>query len=204
MLQTTSYSQCYSIPSTCLIHAWSAVWSFSAERPPVYLFFVFLGLYMRLSDVDIVAVAAILDCLSSDRYSLLIWSDLTSHDTRGFVNHCGPCHHKVVFCGILDSISLEIRSAGLSWDATCLQSPPFVYSCTSATWLATDVFHFVAGADSHDKTIVESVHRYMLSIHKLRIDCRPYVLVWPVTKSHITLVEVRLFSMLENSLFCTQ
>ena len=75
------------------------------------------------------------------------------------VSHGGPFHHSVDVESDVGSVPLDIRSAGLDEDGTCLHVAAAVSSCMSATLFPTKVFHLLGGSCINDKTIEESVHR---------------------------------------------
>jgi hypothetical protein len=76
-------------------------------------------------------------------------------------SHCGPFHHSVDVASVAGSIPLEIRSAGLAWDGTCLHVAEDVSFCIMVIRLPTNVLHLFDGPCIHVKTIDESVHRYV-------------------------------------------
>jgi hypothetical protein len=75
-------------------------------------------------------------------------------------SHCGPFHHSVDVDNVVGWIPLDMRSAGLDCDDTCLHVAAAVSSCMRATLLPTNVFHLFGVPCIHVKTIEESVHRY--------------------------------------------
>jgi len=74
-------------------------------------------------------------------------------------SHCGPFHHSVDVVSVEGSIPLEIRSAGLDCDGTCLHVAEDVSSWIVVTRLPTNVFHLLDGPCIHVKTMGESVHK---------------------------------------------
>jgi len=58
-------------------------------------------------------------------------------------SHCGPFYHSVDVASVDGSIPLEMRSAGLDWDGTCLHVAEDVSSWMVATLLPTNVFHLM-------------------------------------------------------------
>ena len=98
------------------------------------------------------------------RFSVGVLTSVAGQLDGSCVRHCGPFHHSVDVDRVAGSTPLEIRSARLDWDGTCLYVAEAISSWMMTTLFPTNVFHLWW-------TLYPSVKRKYLSMGRTHYLC---------------------------------